>query len=334
MGIEAPTLLSLLEEKQGDFVSGEEISQKLNVSRTAIWKQIRKLEAQGYTIEAVNRLGYRILERPSRISPVELSLKLKTHSFGRSVHVHEVVASTQDVLRDLAEAGAPEGTLVVAEQQNRGRGRMGRSWVSPPGKGIWMSLLLRPNVPLLQTPQLTLLAAVALNRAIERVTGLDIGIKWPNDLLIDGRKISGILLESATEDERIRYVVVGMGISVNLEETDYPEEVAAKAVSLRMASGRVLDRIELIAEILKEFEELYSVFNASGFEPIRLLWEARSINLNKPTVLMTAGGRIEGIPRGISETGALIVEMPDGGMQTVYSAEINPWEPAAGQDGQ
>nr|WP_230986684.1 biotin--[acetyl-CoA-carboxylase] ligase [Cohnella fermenti] len=322
----APTLLSLLEEKPGEFVSGEEISQKLSVSRTAIWKQIRKLEAQGYKIEAVTRMGYRIIERPSRISPVELTFKLSTRTFGRNVRVHEVVSSTQDVLRELAEEGAPEGTLVIAEQQNQGRGRMGRSWVSPAGKGIWMSLLLRPNVPLLQTPQLTLLAAVALNRAIERVTGLDIGIKWPNDLLVDGKKITGILLESAAEDERIRYVVVGMGVSVNLEASDYPEEVAAKAVSLRMACGRMLDRTELIAEILKEFEDLYAVYNASGFETIRLLWEARSINLNKPTVLTTASGRIEGIPRGISEMGALIVEMEGESMQTVYSAEINPWE--------
>ncbi|RUS48207.1 biotin--[acetyl-CoA-carboxylase] ligase [Cohnella sp. AR92] len=323
---ESFTLLSLLEEKPGEFVSGEELSQKLNVSRTAIWKQIRKLETQGYKIEAVTRLGYRIVERPSRISPVELNLKLRTRSFGRNVRVHEVVASTQDEMRLLAEQGAPEGTLVIAEQQNQGRGRMGRHWVSPPGKGIWMSLLLRPNVPLLQTPQLTLLAAVALNRAIGRVTGLDIGIKWPNDLLIDGRKITGILLESATEDERIRYVVVGMGVSVNLEASDYPEEVAAKAISLRMASGRVLDRVELIAEILQEFEELYDVYNSQGFEPIRLLWEARSVNLHKPTVLTTASGQIEGIPRGISETGALLLETEDGRMQTVYSAEINPWE--------
>jgi len=324
--MDQPTLLSLLEERDGQFVSGEEISQKLSVSRTAIWKQIRKLEGQGYVIEAVPRLGYRIVSKPSRISPAELGHKLRTRSFGRSLKLLEVVTSTQDVLRELAEQGAPEGTLVIAEQQNQGRGRMGRSWVSPAGKGVWMSLLLRPDVPLLRTPQLTLLAAVALSRAVERLTGLEIGIKWPNDLLVNGRKISGILLESAAEDERLRYVVVGIGISANLDAEDYPEDVAAKAISLKMASGRAVDRAELIAEALKEFEDLYQVYLTEGFEPIRLLWEARSINLNRHTVLTTARGTIEGVPRGLAELGGLLVELEDGRTETVYSAEINPWE--------
>ncbi|MGG1313430.1 biotin--[acetyl-CoA-carboxylase] ligase [Cohnella laeviribosi] len=318
-----PSLLALLEAADRDaYVSGEEISKRLNVSRTAIWKQIRKLEAEGYVIEAVPRLGYRLVGRPSRLTRQEVQTRLQTREFGRHLHLFDSVSSTQDVLRELAEEGAPEGTLVIAEQQTQGRGRMGRVWVSPPGKGVWMSLLLRPQVPLQATPQLTLLAAVALRRAVSAVVPLDIGIKWPNDLLVDGKKISGILLESAAEEERLRYVVVGLGISANLEPEDYPEDVASKAVSLKMAAGRPVDRAELIAVTLKEFEELYELYLRDGFEPIRALWEAHSVNLNRKTTLATPRGPIEGIPRGLNDMGGLLVELSDGTLMPVYSAEI------------
>lgn len=315
-------LLSLLEAEAGEYVSGEEISRKLNVSRTAVWKQVRKLEADGYLIEAVPRLGYRLTGKPSRLSLQELLPKLKTKRFGRKLHLLDVIPSTQDELRRLAEQGAEEGTLVIAEQQTSGRGRMGRHWVSPSGKGVWMSLLLRPSVPLQMTPQLTLLAAVALSRAISREVPVEIGIKWPNDLLVGGKKISGILLESAAEDERLRYVVVGLGISVNLEAEDYPEELLEKVVSLKMASGNTINRSDLIATILDEFERLYDLYMEQGFAPIRSLWEAHSVTLNNETLLYTPQGPIQGIPRGLDGTGGLQVEMKDGSYRTIYSAEI------------
>ncbi|TJY44317.1 biotin--[acetyl-CoA-carboxylase] ligase [Cohnella pontilimi] len=315
------TLLSLLEAGSGEYVSGEEISRKLNVSRTAVWKQIRRLESEGYTIEAVPRLGYRLTGRPERLSLTDLLPKLTTRTFGRNLKLMDEVTSTQDELRKLAEEGAPEGTLVIAELQTKGRGRMGRSWHSPSGKGIWMSLLLRPQVPLQLTPQLTLLAAVALCRAIGRVVPLEIGIKWPNDLLVDGRKISGILLESAAEDERLRYIVVGTGISANLDEEDYPEELRDKAVSLKIASGRPVDRAELIAAILQEFEQLYTLYQESGFAPIRALWEAHAITLHKPAVMNTPQGPVEGVPFGLDDSGGLLVRMADDSIRTVLSGE-------------
>jgi BirA family biotin operon repressor/biotin-[acetyl-CoA-carboxylase] ligase len=316
------TLLGLLESEPGDYVSGEEISKKLNVSRTAIWKQVRKLEAEGYVIEATPRLGYKLKGKPSRLTIQELLPKLNTRSFGRNVRLHDIVGSTQDELRSLAEQGAPEGTLVIAEQQTSGRGRMGRAWVSPSGKGVWMSLLLRPTVPLPLTPQLTLLAAVALSRAITSVVPLEIGIKWPNDLLVDGRKISGILLESAAEDERLRYVVVGLGISVNLDAQDYTEELLQKAISLKMAAGHAIPRSELIAAVLEQFEQLYTLYLEQGFAPIRSLWEARSVTLNRPATLLTPQGVIDGVPRSLDDMGGLKVELADGSFRTVYSAEV------------
>lgn len=331
--MEQSRLLSLLEEKPNGFVSGEEISRQLGVSRTAIWKQIRKLEAEGFEIEAVPRLGYRLVGRPSRLNAAELQSKLATAAFGRHLDLRDTVTSTQDVLRDLAEAGAPEGTLVIAEFQDNGRGRMGRAWVSPPGRGVSMSLLLRPDVPLQLAPQLTLLAAVALCRSLSRETGLEIGIKWPNDLLVQGRKISGILLESATEDERLRYVAVGLGISVNLEAGDYPEELLERAVSLRIAAGRPFDRSTLIAAVLLEFEQLYTIYKEQGFEPIRILWEALSVSLNRTVLLTTGQGRFEGVPRGLDASGGLRVELPDGGERMIYSAEIGDAAPLPGQGG-
>lgn len=331
--MEQSQLLSLLEGKGEQFVSGEEISRQLGVSRTAVWKQIRKLEAEGFEIEAVPRMGYRLVGRPSRLNAAELLSRLKTQTFGRKLLLRETVTSTQDVLRDLAEAGAPEGTLVVAESQENGRGRMGRAWVSPPGRGVSMSLLLRPEVPLQLAPQLTLLAAVALCRSLSRETGLSIGIKWPNDLLVDGRKISGILLESATEDERLRYVAVGLGIAVNLVPEDYPEELLSRAVSLKIASGKTFDRAGLIAAVLLEFEQLYAVYKESGFEPIRILWETYSVTLGRNVSLNAGQGFFEGVPRGLDEHGGLRVELPGGGERTIYSAEIGDAAPLPGANG-
>ena len=317
------SLLGLLEEREGEYVSGEEISRLLGVSRTAVWKQVRKLEAEGYRIEAVPRLGYRLTGKPSRLTLQELLPKLRTSSFGRRLTLLDVVDSTQNELRLLAERGAEEGTLVIAEQQTSGRGRMGRSWVSPAGKGIWMSLLLRPPVPLPLTPQLTLLAAVALSRAIsQQLPALEIGIKWPNDLLVDGKKISGILLESAAEDERLNYIIVGMGISANLEAEDYSEELLSKAISLKMASGQTVDRSGLIAAVLEQFEQLYKLYLEQGFGPIRTLWEARSVTLGKRTELYTPQGTVVGVPLGLDDMGGLRIELPDGSARTIYSAEV------------
>ncbi|WP_028561256.1 biotin--[acetyl-CoA-carboxylase] ligase [Paenibacillus pinihumi] len=315
-------LLSMFQNKEGEYLSGEVISKELNVSRTAVWKKIRKLEEQGYRFEASRKLGYKLVAVPDRLSAAALLRSLTTERFARRLHLHEAVDSTQTVLRALAEDGAPEGTLVIAEQQLQGRGRMGRSWESPKGKGIWMSLLLRPNLAIHFSPQLTLLIAVALCRSLRKSTGLPIGIKWPNDLLVDGRKISGILLESTAEEERLNYILAGIGISVNLEEQDYPAELMDKAVSLRMLVGRKLDRTDIIVQFMKELEELYDLYLQEGFAPIRSLWEALAVSLGQRVVLTTPQGIIEGIPVGLEENGALLVKLDDGQLKPFFSAEM------------
>ncbi len=316
------TVIQLLQSKHGEYISGETISQRLGVSRTAIWKQIRKLEEAGYVIEASRKLGYRLISVPDTYDLAALQDKLQTVSFGRGLQLLDTVESTQILAREAAESGAAEGALFLAEQQLGGRGRMGRGWISPRGKGIWMSMVLRPAVPIHFAPQLTLLTAVALCRSLKRTTSLAIGIKWPNDLLIEGKKISGILLESAAEDERLRYVIAGIGISVNLEEADYPSELLEKAVSLRMAGGKSWDRSELLADFLMEWEQLYRLYAKEGFGPIITLWEALAVSLGKPVRLTTPQGELSGVPIGLAESGAIRIKLEDGSVQSVFSAEM------------
>ncbi|SEN26773.1 biotin--[acetyl-CoA-carboxylase] ligase [Paenibacillus sp. OV219] len=320
-------ILQMLEQQTEGYISGELLSQELHISRTAVWKHIKKLESEGYLIEASRRLGYKLIGRPSKLTISELMHQLqdKGVSLVQNVKLFDSVDSTQNIVQRLAEDGAPEGTLVIAEQQTSGRGRMGRKWVSPSSKGIYMSYVLRPGIPLQFAPQLTLLTAVALCRALRSVAApLDIGIKWPNDLLIGGKKISGILLESIAEDERLRYVVTGIGISVNLTRDDYPPELHDIATSLAIELGRTLDRAEIIAAFFAQFQQLYAIFLKDGFAPIKTLWEALSVTLHKPRKLLVAGGEITATPVGLSDQGALLVEKEDGTIIPIFSAEQVP----------
>ncbi|MDR0271569.1 biotin--[acetyl-CoA-carboxylase] ligase [Paenibacillus sp.] len=319
---EKETLLDLLLASPQEFVSGEEISRRLSVSRTAVWKQINKLREAGYEFEAVPHKGYRILNKPERLETLSLIEAFKTNTIGKKLKVLESTISTQEEARVLAEAGAPEGTLVIAEEQTGGRGRMGRRWLSPKGKGIWMSLLLRPKQPLHCMPQLTLLTGVAVCRAVRRTTGVMAGLKWPNDLLVNGRKISGILLESAAEDEYVRYCITGIGISANLDMDDYPEELKDAATSLKIEAGEKVDRVQLIAAVWEEFEALYALYQEEGFGPIASLWEALSVTLGKPVTVYTASGPVSGKADKLDPSGALLVITDDGRRVPVFSGDV------------
>lgn len=315
-------ILAFFENNPDKYVSGEQLSDMLGCSRTAVWKHISSLRDQGYSFDAIPRKGYRLTAIPDRLSAADLLVRLSTKSMGKTLKLFDSLDSTQSVAHKLAEQGAGEGTLVLAEQQTAGRGRMGRSWHSPKGKGIWMSLVLRPQIPVHFTPQLTLLVAVALCRTIRKIEPLPVAIKWPNDLLIEGKKISGILLESSAEDERLKYVIAGIGISVNLRDEDYPDELREIGTSLRIASGKEWNRTELIQSFLEQFETLYELYHADGFEPIRVAWEALAISLGKPIRARTPKGNVEGVAESIDEMGALLVRLSDGSVTKLYSAEI------------
>lgn len=315
-------ILAFFADRPGSYVSGEQLSELLGCSRTAVWKHIRQLRKQGYSFDAVPRKGYLLTGVPDRLSAVELLSSLTTKTMGRTIKWFDSIDSTQTIAHQLAEQGAAEGTLVLAEQQTAGRGRMGRSWHSPKGKGVWMSLILRPRIPVHFTPQLTLLVAVALCRTIRKIEAIPVTIKWPNDLLIEGKKVSGILLESSAEDERLKYVIAGVGISVNLETEDYPEQLREVGTSLRIASGKKWSRTQLIQTFLAQFETLYELYHSEGFEPIRVAWEALAVSLGRTIQARTPKGTVEGVAESIDEMGALIVRHSDGTITKLYSAEF------------
>lgn len=248
--------------------------------------------------------------------------KLETAVLGREMRVYDSVSSTQDEARQWVTQGAPHGALILAEEQTSGRGRLGRLWHSPKGKGVWMSIVLKSDTPFLYPPQLTLLSAVALCRAVRILTGLDVGIKWPNDLLIGEKKVSGILLESVETKAKETVIVAGIGISVNLLLNDYPESLKLKATSLKIESGKTIDRQELIVLFLKQFEDLFELYLREGFSPILTLWEAHSLTLNREVSLRTPKGILTGLAVRLDDTGALILRASDGNEQKVFSGDI------------
>ncbi|WP_068775434.1 biotin--[acetyl-CoA-carboxylase] ligase [Paenibacillus sp. FJAT-26967] len=316
-------ILELFRHNRGSYLSGEDISRELGCSRTAVWKHIEGLRQEGYRFDAVTRKGYCLIEEPERIEEKAIEEALKTSFMGKNIVLLDEVESTMNEAHRLVAEGANEGTLVIAEEQTSGRGRMGKKWHSPKGKGIWMSLILKPRVPVYFVPQLTLLTAVALCRAVRRETGIDIGIKWPNDLLVRGKKVSGILLEMSGEDERLKYVIVGTGITANLTEEDIPEELAAVATSLAIEAGTPVMREALIASFLNELETLYQLYMENGFAPIRTMWEAMSVTLHSQVRVKTAQGVIEGRAESLDESGALVVRQLDGEKVRVYSGDVD-----------
>lgn len=307
---------------EGEFVSGQEMADYIGCSRTAVWKHIEDLRNDGYILEAVRRKGYRLLSVPEKVSANEIQMALETKRLGRVIHYEESVDSTQKIAHSLANRGAVEGTLVVAEEQTTGRGRLSRSWHSPKYTGVWMSLLLRPKIPLYEAPQLTLLAAVAAAQAIERVTTLQPEIKWPNDLLLNGKKITGILTELQAESDQIHSVIIGMGINANLTAIDFPQELEDIATSLFIESGQLVSRAKLIAEVLLCFETLYDRYLIEGFTPIKSLWESYAMSLGKEIKATMLNETVIGTALGITDAGVLLLEDKQGKVHSIYSADI------------
>lgn len=313
-------LLQLFSEHEGEFVSGQKLSEQLGCSRTAVWKHIEELRLAGYELEAVQRKGYRIVNKPDRIGPNEIHLGLKTEYTGWNVFYVETVDSTQQIAHRLAQEGVEEGTLVTCEEQTKGRGRLGRSWHSQKYKGIWMSLILRPNIPPQQAPQLTLLAAVAVVRGIRHHTGIQCQIKWPNDILFDGKKMVGILTELQAETDRVNAVIIGIGINVNQEGADFPSEL--HATSLAEQLGNKLNRAELLQDILLELEMLYEQYLKAGFAIVKTLWETNAVSIGKQVTARTLNGTITGVAEGINEEGVLLLRDEEGKIHHIYSADI------------
>jgi len=303
-------------------ISGERLAAQLGLSRAAVWKRVHRLKDQGYVIEGSPRRGYRLLAVPDKLLPEEVLQGLQTRVFTGPVHHFETLNSTNDLAKELAVQGAPEGAFVVAETQTGGRGRLGREWNSPPGVGLYVSLVLRPMLPPMELPQITLTTAVAVVRAVRRVAGLAPGIKWPNDLLINGRKLGGILTEMETESDRIRHVVVGLGLNVNNPE--FPPELAATATSLTLTAGRAFSRVHLLQAWLEEFEALYDRFLNQGFPEILEEWKDYTVTLGRAVTVRQGPREISGQATDVAPDGALLLKTANGEMVRVTSGEITP----------
>ncbi|HET7823971.1 MAG TPA: biotin--[acetyl-CoA-carboxylase] ligase [Anaeromyxobacter sp.] len=299
-------VLSFLAEAGDEFVSGEAISDKLGLTRAAVWKHVEALRAHGYRIDALPARGYRLAEVPDRLTPLELRPLLNTHDVGQVLHWHEEIGSTNDRARELAEEGAEHGEVVIAEAQTAGRGRRGRGWSSPPRRNLYFSVVLRPELPPARAPELTLVASVAVCEAL-RQAGVEAGIKWPNDLHASGRKIAGILTELAAEPERVSWVVLGIGVNVNARAEDFPEDVRAEATSVLLERGQPAPRALLAAACFTALEEWIDRHAEEGFGPVAAAWRKRSVTLGREVVVKVEGRDVVGTAEDIDETGALLV---------------------------
>ncbi|MCQ2009166.1 biotin--[acetyl-CoA-carboxylase] ligase [Sporolactobacillus sp. STSJ-5] len=319
-------ILTLLYEHQEEFLSGQKISELIGCSRTAVWKHIQSLLEEGFLIESVQKKGYKLMQSPDGLNEAEVAAGLKTNRLGRTICFYESIGSTQKEALRLADEGAEDGTVVLTNEQTNGRGRLGHTWQSQRNTNIAMSMILRPGLPIEETPQLTLLTAVAAADVIEKVTGLACGIKWPNDILYDGKKLVGILTELQAEATYVKAVVIGIGINVNGDPSSLPEPLQHVAGSLQSITGKRYELAPLIQNFFEFFETLYTTYLQNGFQSIRPLWEQRALNLGKLIKVRQPGGRIlEGIASGINNEGVLLLRKKDGTLAKVYSADIE-WE--------
>ncbi len=313
-------VLAFLAEAGDEYVSGEAISDKLGLTRAAVWKHVEALRGQGYRIDAVPARGYRLAGVPDRLTPLEVRPLLNTHDLGQVLHWYEELGSTSDRAKELADEGADHGEVVIAEAQTAGRGRRGRVWVSPPRKNLYFSVVLRPELPPSRAAELTLVASLALCDAL-RQAGVAAGIKWPNDLLASGRKIAGVLTELAAEPDRVHWVVVGVGVNVNARREDFPEELRDEATSVLIERGQPAPRALLAAACFTALEDWVDRHAEEGFGPIREAWRARSVTLGREVVVKTDGRELTGVAEDIDDAGALLVRGP-GGLERVLVGDV------------
>lgn len=311
-------ILNIFRSSNGEFISGEEISEKLKITRAAVWKHIEQLRKEGYEITGEPHVGYRLTGTPDKLIPQEISHKLGTKIIGRKIYSYETTDSTNDVAHRLAQSGSPEGTVIFSEGQSKGRGRMGRQWLSPKGKGIYLSLILRPDLSPAEAPKITLVSAVAVALAIRKVTHLGALIKWPNDILINDRKACGILTEMSAEVNTVSYIVLGIGINVNTAKADLPKE----ATSLKIETGEEVPRVELAQEILRELERQYRIFKEKGFKKIIEEWKGLSHTLGEEVKITCHGRKVEGTASDLDTSGALVVRLDNGFTEHITAGDV------------
>lgn len=313
-------ILKILRET-GDYVSGQEICEKLGVSRTAVWKVIRQLQEEGYQVDAARSRGYRIIDGPDVMTAEEVESLLDTEWAGKPVVYYPETDSTNIRIRHLGDEGAPHGTVAVADRQTAGRGRRGRTWESPGGSCIYMSILLRPDLAPEKAPMLTLVMACGVAEGIMDCADVKVQIKWPNDIIVSGKKLAGILTEMSTQVDYINHVTVGVGINVNVQ--NFPEEIQT-ATSLLSETGTQTKRAPVIAAVMKHFEENYKIFmQTEDMSGLMEKYSSLLVNQGREVLILEKDAEYKAYAEGINQKGELVVRREDGTVENICAGEVS-----------
>ncbi|HBY56514.1 MAG TPA: biotin--[acetyl-CoA-carboxylase] ligase [Candidatus Atribacteria bacterium] len=318
----AVDVLKYLREKE--YISGEVLARKLGISRVAVWKQIQKLKDMGYAIITDQNLGYCLVSRPDLLIPPEVQRELSTSYIGKKIFYFPELESTNIIAKEKVlhrSEVIDEGTIIITEKQSAGKGRLGRKWFSPAG-GIWLSIILFPQLPPSYIPRITLMTAVAIVKAIKIRTQIKSQIKWPNDILIQGEKVCGILTEMSAELDIINWIVVGVGINVNIDNQEFPEDIREKTTSLKEVLDREVPRVRLVQVFLQEFERYYEKLKRKEFPSILEEWKLYSCTIGREIRINIGERIISGKAVDISEEGALILKKENGELIEIISGTI------------
>lgn len=315
-------IIDIFKGSRGEFVSGQALSNKIKITRSAVWKHIEGLRRQGYLILSTPSKGYRLLEAPDRLSASEIRRGIQTKIIGKEILVFDEVDSTNDIAMEMGAKGAEDGLVVVAESQSHGKGRLGRTWISPKGVNLYVSILLRPGFSPHQASALTMMASVATATAIIRTTGLDVEIKWPNDILVGRKKVSGILTEMNAEEERIHYVVIGVGVNVNMKEEDFPDNLRMPAASLMECKGGRVDRSDLLCALLESMDSNFEALKNEGVMSIIPKWRKLCGTLNKKIKIVLPGDVITGVAEDVTQEGGLVITIEEGLTRVIYAGDV------------
>ncbi|MCX8022297.1 MAG: biotin--[acetyl-CoA-carboxylase] ligase [Syntrophorhabdaceae bacterium] len=315
-------IIEFLKNKDG-YVSGELISSSLGISRTAVWKYVKHLDRLGYKIESSKGQGYRLIDSPDKLYPWEIKRYLTTSFIGKDIYFLETVDSTNTYAFKKAMDGASEGTCIVAESQSTGRGRLNRTWFSPAGKNLYLSVVLRPHSHPSMVYPITFISSLAVYDTVKEFTGIVPQLKWPNDVLIKGKKVSGTLLELSTEPDMVNFVVVGIGLNINTRQGEFDKEIRDKATSLYMETSRVFERCKVCASLLNHIERYYGIFREKGGEEVCAIWEERSGIKGKYVEINQMGEVYSGLVEGVDRSGAIILKGEDGKSIRVIAGDVS-----------
>jgi BirA family biotin operon repressor/biotin-[acetyl-CoA-carboxylase] ligase len=315
-------ILELFRGRPDYFISGADVCLELGISRTAVWKHISQLRENGYVIEAIPSRGYKLKSLPDVLYPAEVTSGLETRCVGCEVVYFDQTDSTNTQARLLADAGAVEGTVVIADTQGSGKGRLGRSWYSPPEVNLYLSVILRPTISPRIATQMTFLSAVAVAQAIEASGQFSPQLKWPNDVLLTGNKVAGLLNELNAETEQIHYLVLGIGINLNMTADQFPQDLRCPATSLLLEGGQPVSRRQFTQSLLQSIDSLYTSYLKNGFGPLKTEWERRCNVINQWVEVDCQSHKQVGQVSGVDETGALLLSLSGGVTQRVLAGDI------------